>query len=73
MVGEPSVQYVRRWRMHEAESLLKENSETVSELAYRFGYQSEAVFSRAFKKCIGVSPGSVRKRHQLQMAQYDDY
>ena len=32
---------------------------TVGELADRLGYRSEAAFSRAFKRIIGVSPGSV--------------
>jgi AraC-like DNA-binding protein len=73
LVGEPPMQYVRRWRMHVAETLLKENSQPISELADRFGYQSEAAFSRAFKKCVGVSPGSVRKLHRRQMAEFDNY
>ncbi|MCG7908026.1 MAG: AraC family transcriptional regulator, partial [Candidatus Thiodiazotropha taylori] len=29
--------------------------------AERFGYQSEAAFCRAFKRELGVSPGSVRQ------------
>ena len=29
-------------------------------LADRFGYLSEAAFSRAFKREFGVAPGSVR-------------
>jgi AraC-like DNA-binding protein len=32
---------------------------TVGELSDRLGYRSEAAFSRAFKRIIGVSPGSV--------------
>ena len=33
---------------------------TVVELADRLGYRSEAAFSRAFKRVIGIAPGSVR-------------
>jgi AraC-like DNA-binding protein len=60
-VGMPAMHYVTRWRMHVALSWLQEREITVAELAERLGYQSEAAFSRAFKRCIGVSPGSVRR------------
>jgi AraC-like DNA-binding protein len=61
LVGEPVMHYVARWRMHLALSQLKEEGTSVSELAARLGYQSEAAFSRAFKRFIGVSPGAVRR------------
>jgi AraC-like DNA-binding protein len=59
LVGEPAMQYVTRWRMHIALSALKEEGVTVGEVADRLGYRSEAAFSRAFKRVIGVSPGAV--------------
>ena len=70
LVGEPPMQYLRRWRMHVAENLLKESNAPLSELADHLGYQSEAAFSRAFKKCIGASPGSVRRNHKLKEVEY---
>jgi AraC-like DNA-binding protein len=60
-VGEPVMQYVTRWRMHVALTWLKEDSAALGEMASRLGYQSEAAFSRAFKRFIGVSPGAVRR------------
>jgi len=60
-VGMPAMQYVTRWRMQVALSWLQEREIAVAELAERLGYQSEAAFSRAFKRCIGVAPGSVRR------------
>ncbi|PJI47343.1 MAG: AraC family transcriptional regulator [Pseudomonas sp.] len=60
-VGMPAMHYVTRWRMHVALSWLQEREIAVAELAERLGYQSEAAFSRAFKRFIGVSPGSVRR------------
>ena len=60
-VGMPPMQYVTRWRMHVALSWLQEREIAVAELAERLGYQSEAAFSRAFKRCIGTSPGSIRR------------
>ncbi len=61
LVGEPAMQYVARWRMHVALTWLKEEDAGLGELATRLGYQSEAAFSRAFKRFIGVSPGAMRR------------
>ena len=61
LVGEPPMQYVARWRMLVAHMWLTDGGATLGELALRLGYQSEAAFSRAFKRYMGVSPGSVRR------------
>ncbi|RJG14155.1 AraC family transcriptional regulator [Pseudomonas cavernicola] len=61
LVGVPAMHYVARWRMHLALSWLKENDAGIGDLASRLGYQSEAAFSRAFKRFIGVSPGAIRR------------
>jgi AraC-like DNA-binding protein len=61
LVGEPAMQYVTRWRMHVALTRLKDDDAPLGELAGRLGYQSEAAFSRAFKRFIGVSPGAARR------------
>lgn len=61
LVGEPAMHYVARWRMRVALVWLKEDSAALGELASRLGYQSEAAFSRAFKRFIGISPGAVRR------------
>jgi AraC family transcriptional regulator, alkane utilization regulator len=36
--------------------------ESVAEIAERVGYESEAAFSRAFKKLVGASPGQWRRQ-----------
>ena len=61
LVEEPAMRYVTRWRMQVARSWLAEDGVTVGEVAGRLGYQSEAAFSRAFKRMIGVSPGAVAR------------
>jgi AraC-like DNA-binding protein len=61
LVGEPVMSYVARWRMHVAVAALKDEGATVGQLADRLGYRSEAAFSRAFKRVIGVSPGAIRR------------
>jgi AraC-like DNA-binding protein len=61
LVGEPAMHYVTRWRMHMALTWLRENTAPVGDLSRRLGYESEAAFSRAFKRYIGVSPGAARR------------
>jgi AraC-like DNA-binding protein len=61
LVGEPAISYVARWRMHLAVSALKEEGATVAQLADRLGYRSEAAFSRAFKRIVGMPPGAIRR------------
>ena len=61
LVGESVMQYVTRWRMLLARSKLMEGKITLGELSEQLGYQSEAAFSRAFKRTLGVSPGAVRR------------
>jgi len=36
--------------------------ESVAVIANRVGYESEAAFSRAFKKVVGTPPGQWRKQ-----------
>lgn len=61
MVGVSVMQYVVEWRMNCALSDLKDQDVSVATVATRYGYQSEAAFSRTFKRVIGVTPGSVAK------------
>jgi len=61
LVGEPVMHYVARWRMHVALTWLKDDDAPLGDLAGRLGYQSEAAFSRAFRRFIGVSPGAARR------------
>ena len=67
LVGEPAMHYVTRWRMNVALTWLKEDRVTLAELASRLGYQSEAAFSRAFKRFIGISPGAVAQNGNYQL------
>jgi AraC-like DNA-binding protein len=62
LVDEPVIQYVTRWRMQIAQSVLQTEGATVAELADRLGYRSEAAFARAFKRVTGTPPGAVRRR-----------
>lgn len=61
LVGEPPLHYVTRWRMQKAASLLREGRATLADIADRVGYESEAAFSKAFKRWIGSAPGAYRR------------
>lgn len=62
LVGIPPMQYLTQWRMQVAARLLKETGAKVSAIGADVGYESEAAFSRAFKKATGVAPGAWRTR-----------
>jgi AraC-like DNA-binding protein len=59
-VGAPPIQYLAKWRMQLAASLLAGGTASVAEAARVVGYGSEAAFSRAFKKLVGVPPAAWR-------------
>lgn len=65
MVGQPPMQYLSLWRMQLASRLLLEG-EPVVEAAAAVGYESEAAFSRAFKKVVGAAPGSWRRANAMR-------
>lgn len=62
LVGESPFQYLTRWRMYKATSYLKTPHAAVADVAERVGYQTEAAFSKVFKRHLGVAPGSYRRR-----------
>jgi AraC-like DNA-binding protein len=62
-VGQPPMQYLANWRMQLATNYLRSGSDSVATIGNRVGYDSEAAFSRAFKKCVGVPPSEWRDSH----------
>jgi AraC-like DNA-binding protein len=63
LVGVPPMQYLAKWRMQVASGLLSGGSTNIATVAAEIGYGSEAAFSRAFKKMVGVPPSAWRRRH----------
>jgi AraC-like DNA-binding protein len=62
MVGQPPIQYLALWRMQLASRLLSDGR-PIGEVAAAVGYESEAAFSRAFKKLVGQAPAGWRRSH----------
>jgi AraC-like DNA-binding protein len=60
-VAQPPMQYLTQWRMQLASGLLSTPQAKVAAVAHTVGYESEAAFSRAFKKSVGVAPAEWRK------------
>ena len=53
--------YITYWRMQIAQQLLLSSSDPIIEIAENVGYQSEAAFSRVFKKHVSNTPANFRK------------
>jgi AraC family transcriptional regulator, alkane utilization regulator len=61
LVGEPPIQYLMRWRLALAAQTLRSEGDAIARVAERSGYESEAAFSRAFKREFGVPPAAWRR------------
>jgi AraC family transcriptional regulator, alkane utilization regulator len=55
-IGLPPMQYLTQWRLTLAAQTLRAGSESIARIAERSGYDSEAAFTRAFKREFGVPP-----------------
>ena len=62
LTGKTPLEYVTAWRMNKAQQLLKAGGQNLASIAQDVGYQSEAAFSKAFRRETGVAPGSLRRR-----------
>jgi AraC-like DNA-binding protein len=61
VVGDTPAGYLTRWRIHVATRILKEEGCSVATTASRVGYSTEAAFSNAFTRVMGIRPGAYRR------------
>ena len=61
LIGVPPMHYLANWRMQVATHKLRNTSASLAQVAEIVGYDSEAAFSRAFKKSFGVAPATWRR------------
>ena len=57
----PPMQYLARWRLQLAARMLESGTVSVAQASAAVGYQSEAAFNRAFKREVGLAPGTWRR------------
>ena len=57
--------YITDWRMLIAKQLLTESKDPIIRIAEQTGYQSEAAFSRVFKRHFDTGPATYRRENQL--------
>jgi AraC-like DNA-binding protein len=60
-LSEPPMTYLTRWRLQLAARSLEKTSRGIAEIAAEVGYESEAAFSRAFRREFGQPPGRYRR------------
>jgi AraC-like DNA-binding protein len=68
LVGVPPMLYLTRWRLQLAAEQLARGSSKVAAIGAQVGYESEAAFSRAFKRETGLSPAAWRRARQTEFA-----
>lgn len=61
LVGETPLEYLTTWRMQKAAALLQTGGAKMTAVAASVGYNSDAAFSKAFKRVVRVAPRQFRK------------
>jgi AraC-like DNA-binding protein len=68
IVGKPPLKYLTEVRMHQARQWLMRDHARIAVVAERLGYESEAAFSRAFKRVFGAPPSHFRGEESSNLA-----
>jgi len=61
IVGQSPMKYLGEWRVQLAKQMLPQPGVSISQIADRVGYGSEASFNRAFKRSVGQPPAAWRR------------
>jgi AraC-like DNA-binding protein len=62
LLGQTPLEYVTAWRMQKAMQLLQQRDKKLIDVARLVGYESDAAFSKAFKRVVGANTGEYIKR-----------
>jgi AraC family transcriptional regulator len=63
VTGENLNEYVIRQRIEKAATQLLHSSSSIAEIAYKYGYNDQAAFTKSFKKYYQVSPSAFKKEN----------
>lgn len=61
LLGQAPMHYLAHWRMQLAAQSMRDTDGSLAQIAVQVGYDSEAAFSRAFKRIFGVAPATWRR------------
>lgn len=61
LVGTSPIQYLTEWRMLLASNLLRRSNASLMQIAHDVGYETDAAFSRAFRREFGTPPATWRR------------
>jgi len=59
-------QFINQVRLKKAKDILRHSSDTVSEVAYKVGYNNVSYFIKCFHEFYGYSPGEVGNREETE-------
>ncbi len=66
VLGIPPMQYLAKWRIHVAAHELVNSNKSIAQVAQEVGYESEASFTRSFKRVMNTPPATWRRRRSRQ-------
>jgi AraC-like DNA-binding protein len=76
LLGQTPLKYVTEWRMQKAMRLLQQHDKKLIDIARLVGYESDAAFSRAFKRVVGlilVNTSNVSLKQKVERRQKQDH
>ncbi|NRB39540.1 MAG: AraC family transcriptional regulator [Pseudomonadales bacterium] len=68
LVGQSPKTYLLHWRLQRANRQLQQNKLSMFDIAEAAGYSSESAFNKAFKQCLGFTPGQARRKKNKPLA-----
>lgn len=61
LTNQSASEFIRTFRLHRAAQLIEQNAATLTEIAYKVGFNSQAYFSTSFQATFGCSPSEYKK------------
>lgn len=63
--GLTPIQYVQELRLDEAKRQLERTKRAIDDIAWDVGYEDPAYFRRLFKRRVGITPGTYRRKFRI--------
>ncbi|WP_261569277.1 AraC family transcriptional regulator [Frankia gtarii] len=70
--GDSPINYLTYWRMYRAKTLLRDTESGLQQIARTVGYDTDAAFSRAFRRSQSIAPGAWRRRWRASAGTVDE-